>query len=204
MQSQGVVAQRKADEMYTSTKPAYIQPNEWKRGAPPEEWLRDRTYRDKKPLPALASKEWELPQQRQDVLLSLYSEVCNGWRTLTDVRFKLLGLVPIVSVTVAITLLSRGEVGKGMRPIEKIGVAVFGLLITIAIRLYDLRNTHLYDDLVGRGRQIEAELGIHTGHFVGRPKSTNFFIQHDTAIWAIYIISMVAWVALAIAAWFQT
>src|SRR5215210_835383 len=44
------------------------------------------------------------PQQQQDVLLRLYGEICGTWRQLTDVRFKLLALVPAVSVFVLIAL----------------------------------------------------------------------------------------------------
>src|SRR5262245_41038779 len=187
--------------MSTGTKSAYIKPKGQLRRVPPKSWLKGRRYRDAKPLPALQPQDRYLSERRQAVLLALYAEVCNGWRSLTDVRFKLLGLVPIISMTVAITLLSRGELAKGMQPIEKTGIALFGLFITLAVRLYDLRNTQLYNDLVGRGRQIEAELGIHTGNFRGRPESTNKLVKHDTAIWAIYILSIIGWLLIVAAPW---
>jgi hypothetical protein len=185
----------------SSTKPSFKEPDEWKNAETLKAWMAHRAYCDKKPLPALESKVWDLDSQRQGVLLALYAEVCNGWRTLTDVRFKLLGLVPVVSVTIVIALLSRGPVGQGLTPIVKSAIAGFGLIITVAVLLYDLRNTELYNDLVGRGRQIEAELGIHTGHFRGRPKPTNKFIKHDIALGLIYTSSIVGWGLAALTPW---
>jgi hypothetical protein len=165
--------------------------------------LAERTYEDKKPLPALTSEAWQLDPERQAVLLALYGEVCSGWRTLTDVRFKLLGLLPIVSVAVLITLLSASHGSDALRPAERTGVAILGLLLTGAVRLYDLRNSDLYNDLVGRGRQIEAELGIHTGHFRGRPNSRGW-IQHDVAVRAVYGLSALAWLLAALQPWIAT
>jgi len=178
----------------------YQSPSAWLNGVPPEDWMAERTYEDKKPLPALRSPSSQLTPERQAVLLALYAEVCGGWRTLTDVRFKLLGLLPIVSVAVLITLLSASHGSGALAPVERTAVAILGLLLTAAIRLYDLRNTDLYNDLVGRGRQIEAELGIHTGHFRGRPNSRGW-IQHDVAVRAVYALSALAWLLAALQPW---
>ena len=178
----------------------YQPPKEWTNGVPPIDWLKGRTYKDKKPFPALASPFSPITPEQQAVLLALYGEVCAGWRTLTDVRFKLLGLLPIVSVAVLITLLSASHGRAALPPAEITGVAILGLLLTAAVRLYDLRNTDLYNDLVGRGRQIEAELGIHTGHFRGRPNSRGW-IQHDVAVRAVYGLSTLAWILAALQPW---
>lgn len=179
---------------------SYTAPAEWTNGVPPDAWVAERTYRDKKPLPALAPGTWTLDEQRQRAILALYAEVCSGWRTLTDVRFKLLGLLPIVSVAVLITLLSHTRGTDALAPGERTAVAALGLLFTGAVRLYDLRNTDLYNDLVGRGRQIESELGIHTGHFRGRPDSRGI-IQHDIAIGAVYSLSALGWLFAAVQPW---
>ncbi|MGI9076016.1 MAG: hypothetical protein ACR2G6_01660 [Gemmatimonadaceae bacterium] len=175
-------------------------PEAWKGGVPPENWLAERTYEDKKPLPALKCASWELDPQRQAVLLAVYGEICSGWRTLTDVRFKLLGLLPIVSVAVLITLLSASHGADSLLPADRAGIGILGLLFTGAVRLYDLRNNDLYNDLVGRGRQIEAELGVHTGHFRGRPNSRGG-IQHDVAVRAVYTLSSLAWLLAALQPW---
>ena len=50
---------------------------------PPKDWRADRRYCDKKPLPALefvSRQEWDLSAPRQEVLLTLYSEICSGRR----------------------------------------------------------------------------------------------------------------------------
>jgi Polyketide cyclase / dehydrase and lipid transport len=39
---------------------------------------------------------------------------------------------------------------------------------TAALFVYDRRNSQLHDDLISRGRRVEKELGIDTGHFLGR------------------------------------
>lgn len=181
----------------------FVPPSTWPSGTPPVDWLTPRRYEDKKPLPALVSASWQLDEQRQAVLLALYGEVCAGSRALTDVRFKLLGLLPIASVAVLITLLSAAHGSAPLSAFERTGVSMLGLLFTAAVRLYDLRNTELYNDLVGRGRQIEAELGIHTGHFRGRPNSHGW-IQHDIAVRAVYALSALGWLCVALQPWVGT
>lgn len=128
----------------------------------------DRKY-ETSPLPLFRADAKQ--HQHQEILLALYSEIGSNWRMLTDVRFKLLGLVPSVSAVLLVSLLSKDDFSKGLSPISRIMVAVFGLIVTIGLYLYDLRNSELYDDLISRSRRIEAELGIDTGQFLGRRKS---------------------------------
>lgn len=126
-------------------------------------------------------KEGAQALSRQDVLLALYGEVCNSWRTLTDVRFKLLGFVPTISAVVLLSLLSGDEPTTGLPPITRMAISLFGLFVTFALFVYELRNSELYDDLVSRGRRIEHELGIDTGQFLGRRDPRNWLIKHDVA-----------------------
>ena len=63
-----------------------------------------RSYKTS-PLPVFKNDRQE--PDRETILLSLYAEICSSWRMLTDVRFKLLGFVPTVSVAALIALLSR-------------------------------------------------------------------------------------------------
>lgn len=141
------------------------------------------------------------PPSKRDDLKWLYGEVCSSWRMLTDVRFKLLGFVPTVSVAVLITILSRDDPTKGLSPITRTGVIVFGFLITLALYIYDRRNSQFYDDLISRGRRIEEELGIDTGQFRGRLKSPNWLIQHDVATNLIYGTALVGWLFALLATW---
>ncbi len=171
---------------------------DWGRFEVSEEATKPRRYNDKVRLPALASETWNLDSGRQQVLIALYSEVCSGWRTLTDVRFKLIALLPIVSVTVMITVLSKAASANPLKSLQVAGIATLGFVITLALWLYDRRNTQLYDDFVGRAREIEAELGIHTGAFRGRPNPK--LTSHDTAINLIYAFSAAAWIFTALGA----
>lgn len=136
---------------------------------------------------------------RHDNLKWLYGEICSSWRMLTDVRFKLLGFVPTVSVVILISLLSADDPGRGLTPPLRMAVSVFGLLITLALYIYERRNSELYDDLVSRGRRIEKELGIDTGQFLGRKDPKSRLIQHDVAINLIYGTALAGWLfALAV------
>ena len=119
------------------------------------------------------------PSQRQDILFTLYREVCSGWRMLTDVRFKLLGFIPVVSGVILFSLLSTKA--DGPSPLARMAIAGFGLLITIALCVYDRRNSELYDDMISRGRKIEEELGVDTGLFLGRRDPSQKFINHGVS-----------------------
>jgi hypothetical protein len=156
----------------------------------------NRHYKVSK-LPVLLTEQRPLSTEEQTLLMGLYTEICNSWRKLTDVRFKLLGLVPVVSGFFLIRALSGGDLSPDIR----VGIAVFGFIVTLALWAYEVRNSQLYDDLVSRGRRIEAELGFDTGHFRGRLKPSSRYllgalrvrIQHDTAINLIYGGSVAAW-----------
>jgi hypothetical protein len=150
---------------------------------------RANRHYDSSPLPTLTEKA--KADSQQEILFALYREVCNGWRLLTDVRFKLLGLIPVVSGVVLFSLLSNKP--DGPSPLTRMAIAVFGLLITIALFVYDKRNSELYDDMISRGRKIEEELGVNTGLFLGRPDPTKKFIKHGVATNLIYGTAMVAW-----------
>ena len=140
-------------------------------------------------LPTLTKKVQRSTQQ--EILFTLYREVCNSWCMLTDVRIKLLGLIPIVSGVVLFSLLSNKP--DGPPPVTRMAIALFGLLITIALFVYDKRNSELYNDMITRGRKIEEELNVDTGLFPGRLDPTRKFIKHDVATNLIYGTAMVAW-----------
>src|SRR4051812_1261838 len=99
------------------------------------------------------------PPAREEVLLALYREVCASWRSLVDVRFKLLALVPAVSAALLSTLLSRKTGDAGLSPAAGVVIGFFGFVVTLALAVYDRRNSQLHDELISRGRRIERELG---------------------------------------------
>ena len=150
------------------------------------------------PLPTLKT-DFDEPL-KSDVLLKLYSEVSSNWRMLTDVRFKLLGFVPAISLIAWIQLIAKDDFSTLQGRVEGLAVSILGLILVLAIRIYDLRNDTLYNDLISRGRRIETELGVDTAIFRGRRKPNNNFIKHGVATNLIYGIAIFGWSAIAI--WF--
>lgn len=153
------------------------------------EELRVNRHYDTTPLETL-NVEATTPA-REALLLDLYKEICSSWRLLTDVRFKLLGLIPIISVVILLTLLGRTP--EEASPAARIAIALFGLIVTIGLYIYDQRNSELYDDLISRGRKIEEELGVDTGQFRGRRKPSRPLINHSNATRLIYGASLAGW-----------
>src|SRR5215212_10743116 len=131
--------------------------------------------------------------RRQDVLLKEYSEISNNFRTLTDIRFKLLALLPIAAAAAA-----------ALKPEEpstmELALSLFGLVVTIGLVTYNARNDQLYDDLVGRAADIERSLNIPDGAFANRSRSwlripflIEWKIDHRTAVSTIYGASIALW-----------
>lgn len=132
------------------------------------------------------------------VLLAMHGEVVASWRDLHDVRFKLLGLLPLV--TVGVLSLDPGKVVSLPGAALGLVATLLGLLVSIGLAIYDRRNSQLYNDLISRGRRIEAELGLGSGVFMARPRQWNRFISHGTATRLIYRSVMLAWAAALVIA----
>ena len=111
---------------------------------------------------------------RAELLRLDYQQTTDLLRTLSDVRFKLLALVPTLSGA-AIAIL-----GHPSSAAELLGVGLLGLVATLGILLYELRNTQLYDYATRRDQQTEAQLGLPSirggegagGLFSERPERT--------------------------------
>jgi len=142
----------------------------------------------------------------QEALLNEYSEVCSNFRTLTDIRFKLLAFLPIASAAAVATLnaaavaLYRGGNEKiVVSTVLTLGLALslFGLVATIGLATYNARNDQLYDDLVARAAEIERSLNIPDGAFANRPgpwlRLPLWKIDHRTAVSWIYAASIALW-----------
>lgn len=117
------------------------------------------------PVPIVANDEVS-----RKVLLAELNEAATAWRMLTDVRFKLLALLPPISALALTAIVSpKGILEEADRPV-RVAATVFGFLVVLGLRVYDRRNDDLYDDLLSRARRAEYELGIDTGVFRGRKK----------------------------------
>ena len=83
-----------------------------------------------------------------------YEQTTQLLRTLVDVRFKLLAFVPTIAVAAV------GLVGQPRPAAELLGVGLLGLLATLGIFIYELRNTQLHDALARRAAELERQLGL--------------------------------------------
>jgi hypothetical protein len=83
-----------------------------------------------------------------------YEQTTQLLRTLIDVRFRLLAFVPTISgVAVAF-------VGRPRPAAELLGVGLLGLLATIGIFVYELRNTQISGVLIPRATELEKRLQL--------------------------------------------
>jgi hypothetical protein len=140
-----------------------------------------------------------------------YDQTTDLLRTLTDVRFKLLAFVPTISGA-AVGLLS------GRSAAELLAVGTLGLLATLGIVVYELRNTQIYDYALQRAKELEVRLGIASvfhahataGLYGERPgRSVRVFgvlvVAQDRGLALVYSVAiggwsyLVAWGALRLA-----
>jgi hypothetical protein len=139
---------------------------------------------------------------RRDALLKEYGEVVGNFRLLTDIRFKLLALLPIAAAA-ATAVLSAGGGRDAAAEVRALALSLFGLLVTVALATYNDRNDQLYDRLVGRAASIEWQLGLPDGAFANRPAAW-FTVQLPVVRggWSINHRNPVAWIyGTSVALW---
>lgn len=146
-----------------------------------------------------AGESGMLVDARKNMPLAVYSEIGAQMRALTDIRFKLLALVPPLSAIALVSVISPDGPLKGVPPFVRVAAALSGTAITLGLRIYDVRNSQLYDDLVSRGRALEAALGVQRGPYFRR-RSSLWPVQHETALRLIYGAVLLAWIGAVILA----
>lgn len=156
-------------------------------------------------LPTLKKVKTSSKKNNDDILKSIYSEVNSNYRNLADIRFKLLGLVPAVSILAWVSLLKDLNLCNVSHAIFGLLSSILAIRVTYGVRTYDLRNDELYDDLISRGRKIEDELGVDTAIFKGRLEANNVdriheSINHGRGLEFIYSSVFFGWGLLVI--WF--
>ena len=123
---------------------------------------------------------------------------------LSDIRFKLLGMLPIATgITFALTNTTES--------INSLVLGVLGLLVTIGILFYDQRNTEIYDGLIGKARRLERKMKIeksqmsecYGGTFKNRSERGRKFLGifqmwHDKALAIIYATVIWVWLFIII------
>jgi hypothetical protein len=150
-------------------------------------------------------------------LAAEYTETNQNFRTLIDVRFKLLALIPTLG-GIAIYLLSVFGLSADAAALQQperlwltLLIATLGFGATLGITFYDQRNSELYDALIHRAKYIERRLSLprsegarnetlYGGQFNERPPRTKAFLAltdvkygHDNGLALIYGVVLGAW-----------
>ncbi len=100
----------------------------------------------------------------EDRLRLDYDRTTELVQSLLDTRFKLLALVPTIAGT-AVGLISAP------RPaVELLGIGVLGLVATVGILLYELRNSEILEAMLRHAQVLERVLGLETGPNVRGPE----------------------------------
>jgi hypothetical protein len=86
-----------------------------------------------------------------------YDQTLQLVRSLTEVRFKLLAFVPTIAG------FGVGLFGKPRPAVELLAVGLIGLLATLGILIYELRNSQIYAAAVQRAAELERTLGMPSG-----------------------------------------
>jgi hypothetical protein len=139
-------------------------------------------------------------EQGNDDLRLDYNQTTDLMRGLTDVRFKLVAFVPTISGA-AIAVL-----GHGHSTPELLAVGLLGLVATVGIVIFDLRNTQLLDYAVLRAKSLEEKLGFVSifepgkpgGLFTERPgRDLRVFglagVGHDRGLALVYSAAIGGW-----------
>jgi hypothetical protein len=117
-----------------------------------------------------------------------YEQTTQLMRTLTDIRFKLLALVPTIAGA------SVGLVGRGRTAAELVAVGLLGLVATFGVLLYELRNSQVYHAILGHARELEQKLGL--GLFTPKSGVTLFGLvaaRHDRGLGLVYGSALAGW-----------
>lgn len=93
----------------------------------------------------------------EDRLRLDYDRTSDLVQSLLDTRFKLLALVPTIAGTAV------GLVGTPRPAVELLGIGVLGLVATVGILLYELRNSEILEAMLQHARVLERALGLETG-----------------------------------------
>jgi hypothetical protein len=141
--------------------------------------------------------------ERRELLRLDYAQTTELVGALTDIRFKLLALVPTIAGT-TVGLLSDPESAA-----QLVGVGLLGLTATVGVLMYELRNSQLYDAAVHRAKVLEERLQFPSvrseerigGPFSERPAGSlkllgSITVWHDRALALVYAAAFAGWAYL--------
>lgn len=142
-----------------------------------------------------------MPDLETEKLLHEYEQVNENFRMLADIRFKLLALVPALGGAAAFVLSGFALSKEATAPPHSLVfmIAGLGFLATLGITIYDQRNSELYNELIGRAKDLEVLLKLPgDGQFRQRPDRHRYFLGlfpmgHDIGLSMIYGPVLGAW-----------
>jgi hypothetical protein len=109
------------------------------------------------------------PEERRNILVTEYQEVCRSHAGITDFRAKLLALLPLASGAGLGLLLAQGNGGLSRTEAGLlVALGAFGAVVTAGLFLYELRQIDVCKQLRNHAEWIERRLGIEGGQFGGR------------------------------------
>jgi hypothetical protein len=100
----------------------------------------------------------------EDRLRLDYDRTTELVQSLLDTRVKLLALVPTIAGTAV------GLVGTPRPAAELLGIGVLGLVATVGILLYELRNSEILEAMLQHAKVLERVLGLEVGPRVHGPE----------------------------------
>jgi hypothetical protein len=140
-----------------------------------------------------------------------YEQTVQLIRMLTDVRFKLLALVPTVSA-LGVVIAKDRTLG------DALGIAIVGTVATVGLLVYELRNSQLYDAAMHRAKALERRMAFKRsnldpsiprpyedpfgkalwrgGVFHERPSTlrlAGLLVKHDRALALVYAAAVTGW-----------
>jgi hypothetical protein len=148
------------------------------------------------------------PEHTENVR-TMYKEVCESLRTVTDFRGKLLALLPVISGVGIYGLVPKEKLQEQVARPYLTAIGILGVLVTIGLFLYELRGIDHCRNLIKVGRCLEEEMGFTDGQFIGedkyyRPggrwwvKPIHNFKGPPGAAWIIYPSVGIAWLFVAV------
>lgn len=129
-----------------------------------------------------------------------YEQTTQHFMMLADTRLKLVVFVPALSA-LAIAFLAFTA-----RPGTEFVIGILGLVMTVVIALYGLRNAKAYDAIVERGRALEKKLDMPSftegkqtgGIFNEKPANLKLLgqieVHHKLGFGLLYAVVFGAWV----------
>jgi hypothetical protein len=131
-----------------------------------------------------------------------YGETTQLLRSLTDVRFKLLAFVPTIAGA-AVAFVGHPQPAAGL-----LAVGALGLVATVGVLLYELRNSQIHDEALRRAAVLEQRLGLRSsadperpgGLYSERPAADldvlGVTVSRDRALAFVYGAALAGWTYL--------